>query len=303
MSVRPSGDSAEVASPKESVIRKDDVEEAPSSGEVSKSHPVDGLTGLPPGDVESDLGLEVSSDSASTEESGDEEKVMTLVEHLSELRMRLLISLGTIALLACFTLWNAAKLTRMIASTAPRVEFIALTPVEVFFTEVKIGLLTAFILGVPLFSWQAWLFIRPGLKHHERAFLRFLAPLVSILFVLGAAFAYCLVVPVGVGFLSTFSLEGVKAQYSLAAYTSFVLFFVLVLGLLFECPLVLIVLAKLGLVNHADLSRKRRHVLLACFIVAALLTPTPDMVTQSLVALPMWLLFEGTLLVMKVMKL
>jgi sec-independent protein translocase protein TatC len=144
-----------------------------------------------------------------------------------------------------------------------------------------------------------WAFIRPGLKHGELAALRFIPPTASLLFVAGGSFAFLIVVPIGVKFLSSFVMDGVKSQYSLASYTSFVLFLVLAMGLLFECPLVLMLLARLGLVTKKSLVGRRRHIVLGCFVIAAVVTPTPDMITQSLVALPMWLLFEGTLFFMK----
>lgn len=234
-------------------------------------------------------------------DEGEDEKVMTLVEHLSELRMRILISLGSVIVAAVFTLYHAGFLTRMILATAPKVKFIALTPMEVFFTELKIGLLSALIAVVPIITWQIWAFIRPGLKADEARIVRWLAPVTSGLFITGALFAFKVVIPLGVDFLSSFELEGVTEQYSLEAYTSFVLFFVFALGVVFEAPIVLIFLARLGLVTSKGLAERRRYVILGCFVAAAIITPTPDMVTQSLVAIPLWLLFEGTLVALAIL--
>jgi sec-independent protein translocase protein TatC len=226
---------------------------------------------------------------------------MTLVEHLSELRWRIIGCILGIAACACITLWKAAALTRIIIKTAPSIQFIALTPMEIFFTEFKIGLISAVILAVPIIFWQIWSFVSPGLRDSEQRLVWVVVPAASILFGVGAAFAFFVVIPMGVDFLSSFSLEGVQNHYSLEAYTSFVLFFVLSFGLIFEAPLLILALAKLGLVTYAGLVQRRRIVILGCFVVAAVLTPTPDMVNQSLMALPMWLLFEGTLVVMRVM--
>jgi sec-independent protein translocase protein TatC len=234
-------------------------------------------------------------------EEGDEEKVMTLVEHLSELRMRILFALGSVIVAAVFTLYHSATLTKMILATAPKVKFIALTPMEVFFTQLKIGLISALIIAVPVITWQIWSFIRPGLKTDEARIVFWLAPLTSGLFITGGLFAFLVVIPLGVDFLSSFQLEGVTEQYSLEAYTSFVLFFVLSLGVVFESPIVILFLARLGIVTSRGLSERRRYVILGCFVAAAVITPTPDMVTQSLVAIPLWLLFEGTLIGLKIL--
>jgi len=252
----------------------------------------------PPPPLEIDDGLIVPPPPVD-DGGGEDEKVMTLVEHLSELRTRILLALGAIVVAACFTLFYAGTLTRIVLRSASGIEFIALTPMEVFFTQIKVGLIGALILAVPIISWQIWTFVRPGLKQHEMSAFRFAAPAASLLFVVGAAFAFFLVIPMAVKFLSSFTMEGVKSQYSLAAYTSFVLFLMLVMGLLFECPLVILLLVRLGLVSRSILAAKRRHIVLGCFIVAAVVTPTPDMVTQALVAVPMWILFELTLLFMK----
>jgi sec-independent protein translocase protein TatC len=234
-------------------------------------------------------------------DDGDGEKVMTLVEHLSELRFRILASLGSVLVCACFTLYHSATLTEVILATAPKIQFIALTPMEVFFTQLKIGLLTALIAAVPMITWQIWAFVRPGLRDDEARAVGWFGPVTSVLFLVGGAFAFRVVIPVGVRFLSSFELPGVVSQYSLEAYTSFVLFMVLAMGLIFEAPVVILILARLGLVTSESLAARRRIVILGCFIAAALITPTPDMVTQSLVAIPLWLLFEGTLVALKIL--
>lgn len=248
-----------------------------------------------------DDGLDVPPPSPHGAEEGDEEKVMTLVEHLSELRTRILIALGSVLVCGVFTLWHAATLTRLILGTASTVKFIALTPMAVFFTELKIGVISAVIASVPVISWQVWEFIRPGLKADERRVVGWLAPVTSGLFITGAFFAFKVVIPLGVEFLSSFQLAGVEEQYSLEAYTSFVLFFVLALGVVFEAPVVIVFLARLGLVTRTGLAERRRAVVLGCFIAAAIITPTPDMVTQTLVAVPLWLLFEGSLVALKLL--
>ena len=250
-----------------------------------------------------DDGLDLPPPPPPSDNDGDDEHTMTLVEHLTELRYRILMALGWIALAACVTLYFSAPLTRMILSTASKVQFIALSPMEIFFTEMKIGLLAALILAVPAITWQVWGFIRPGLKPEEAKILSALGPVTSILFFIGAMFAYKLVIPFGVDFLATFQLEGVVAQYSLEGYTSFVLYLTLTMGLIFESPVVLLFLAKIGIVSSESLAARRKIVILMCFIIAAVVTPTPDMVTQTLVALPMWALFEGTLLLLRWLRL
>lgn len=237
----------------------------------------------------------------------DGDEVMTLVEHLTELRTRLLVALGAIGLVACFTLYHSKTITKWIVMTAPQgdggVSFQVLSPTEAIFIQLKVGLLSALLLSFPVAASQAWAFVRPGLTPSERRLVVTFLPLSSVCFVLGAGFAYFVVIPIGIRFLITFAQGLAVIQYTLEAYTSFVLFFLLIFGLIFQTPFVLIILAKIGILTSDQLVSMRRPIIVGIFVAAAVITPTTDLVVQCLMAGPAWFLFEITIVVMRAMKL
>ena len=183
----------------------------------------------------------------------DDEEVMSLVEHLTELRSRIIIAVGAIGMIACFTLYHSKTITQWIIWTAPQgndgVSFQVLSPTEAIFIQLKVSILAALLLSFPIGATQAWAFVRPGLTASERGMVRVFLPLSSIFFCLGASFAYFLVIPIGIRFLITFAEGLAVVQYTLEAYTSFVLFFLLIFGLIFQTPFVLIILAKIGVLD------------------------------------------------------
>lgn len=233
----------------------------------------------------------------------EDEKVMSLIDHLSELRVRLLISLGSLFVVAVFTLWFSKDITRLILRTAPGITFQVLSPTEAVFIQIKVALLSALLIAFPILASQAWAFVKPGLKPEERHYLKIYFPLSGIFFLVGAAFAYLIVIPIGIGFLMEFAKGLADVSYTLEAYTSFVLFFLLIFGLLFQSPFVLIVLAQVGVVSSAQLAEWRRPVITLIFVASAILTPTTDLVVQSLLAVPACILYELTIRVLRLMGL
>lgn len=236
-------------------------------------------------------------------EEPEDEKVMSLIDHLSELRIRLLISLSSLFVVAVVTLWFSKDITRLILKTAPTMTFQVLSPTEAIFIQIKVALLSALLLAFPVIASQAWAFVKPGLKPEERRYLKIYFPLSGLCFLVGAAFAYFIVIPIGIGFLMEFAKGLADVQYTLEAYTSFVLFFLLIFGLLFQSPFVLIVLAQVGVVNSEQLASWRRPVITLIFVASAILTPTTDLVVQSLLAIPACILYELTIRILRLMRL
>lgn len=227
-----------------------------------------------------------------------------LMDHLKELRQRLLISVG--ALLVGFFIafafaeyiyifladplvssWGEDDLSRRMIFTAPH---------EAFFTYVKVAFFTSFCFTFPLIAGQLWMFIAPGLYSHEKqAFLPFLLA-TPFLFTLGAAFVYYLVMPVALSFFLGFEQTGadgmrVQMEAKVSEYLSFVMTLIFAFGLCFELPVLLTLLVKVGMTSAQGLRDKRRYAILIAFVAAAILTP-PDPLSQIGLAVPIILLYE-----------
>lgn len=226
----------------------------------------------------------------------DSEK-MPLTSHLEELRTRLirvLIVLG-VGFVACYALKDNlfVVITNPLRGALPANSFMIYTNLpEAFFIHMKIAFFASLFLTAPYTLYQIWKFISPGLFPQEK---RYVIPFVitsSALFIMGILFGYFIVLPPAFAFFMTFSSDMLKPMISFREYISLLLKFLLAFGISFELPVFLFFLAKIGLVNAKMLSRYRRYAILAIFVTAAILTPTPDVVTQTLMALPMMLLYE-----------
>jgi sec-independent protein translocase protein TatC len=220
----------------------------------------------------------------------------TLISHLLELRDRLLRSVIAIAICfvplaffqnELFTLVAQPLIEKLPAGTS----LIATSVVSPFMAPLKLSIIIAVFIAMPYVLFQVWAFVAPGLYKHER---RFAAPLVVssiLLFYAGVAFAYYVVFPLMFQFLASTTPMGVKMMTDIANYLDFVLLLFFAFGIAFEMPVAVVLLATTGLVKVESLKRNRGYVVLGIFIVAAFLTP-PDAISQSFMAVPMYLLYE-----------
>ncbi len=222
---------------------------------------------------------------------------MTLVAHLEELRTRILICLGTMFFTALGAYSQSEAILSGLTAAAPDHTFVFLSPTEAFFTHLTLAFYTGLLVAAPVTLFQLWQFLRPGLTAKERALTRGLFPIVVLFFFGGAAFAFLVIRPAGLKFLLGFASSNLQAMLSIQEYTSFVLTFLLVFGLAFQLPVLMFAAAKMGLVHRDELSEGRPYFLVGLVTLSALLTP-PDVATQLLLAFPVWLLFEATLLLL-----
>jgi len=222
---------------------------------------------------------------------------MTFIEHLEELRSRLIKSL-----LAVFIAFIAAYIVsgRIIEFLSrPLLAFqdshlTLLAPTEGFLVRLKTAFLASLILSSPVVFYQFWKFVAPGLYQNEK---RFILPVVGwsvLLFLVGGLFAYQ-ILPYAMRFFHSFAGGGVENFWSLSSYITFVTYMLLAFGLVFELPLVIYFAARMGLVTPQFLRRKRRHAIVILLIIAALVTP-PDVFTQMVLALPLIVLYEASIL-------
>jgi len=232
-----------------------------------------------------------------------DEKKLPLTTHLQELRKRLILSFiavgGGFAL--CYTF--AEKIFDILA--APLLEMmpeggslIFTSVAEAFFTYMKVAFIAGLILTSPFVLYQIWAFVAPGLYRHEK---KYVVPFVlagSFFFALGIFFGYYVALPVGFKFLLGFATDFIKPLPSMKEYLSFSIKFLLAFGLVFEFPVVLVLLARIGVVDAKTLARQRKYAILLIFVFAAIVTP-PDIVSQVIVALPMIGLYELSILLSK----
>jgi len=225
-----------------------------------------------------------------------EEKAMSLVEHLSELRRVLVVSAFAIAAGTALGWFLSSPLFGFLTapvSALPATRFITTSVTEPVIVKLKVSLLAGILFASPVILYQLWSFILPALKKNERKYLYIILPCSVLLFFGGAAFAFYVVMPLGLRFL-LFVNSGVKYEPLITqnSYLTFLLTFLVAFGAVFELPVALLILVRLGLITPLWLRKKRRYALFVIILLAAVLSPTPDIPSQLLMAGPMYLLYE-----------
>ncbi len=228
------------------------------------------------------------------------------ISHLVELRNRLLrIVVGFIVVfIAFFPFANdiyallAAPLLSKLPAGGQMIATAVTTP---FFVPMKVAMMTAFIVSLPHTVYQVWAFVAPGLYAHEK---KFMIPMIfasCLLFLLGMAFAYFLVFPVVFGFIVGTAPIGVAVMTDIGNYLDFVLTLFFAFGLAFQVPIAVVMMVRFGWVTVAQLKEARGYVIVGAFVVGAIFTP-PDIISQFMLAVPMWLLYELGILVATLQK-
>ncbi|MBC8014353.1 MAG: twin-arginine translocase subunit TatC [Sporomusaceae bacterium] len=222
---------------------------------------------------------------------------MSLVDHLQEFRKRLIISIIAVVVGSGVCYFYAAELVHFI--TAPAGKLYYMSPGEAFFTYLKVSFFAGFLAALPVVLYQVWAFVLPALSIKERLATIILVPSSVLLFFTGLTFSYMLVLPAGMKFFMGFATEDLQPMLSLGQYLSFVISFLLPFGFIFELPLVIIVLAKIGILNSKMLLDKNKHVLVLSFVVGAFISPTPDVLSQTMVAVPILVMYQVSIFIVK----
>lgn len=242
-----------------------------------------------------------------------EEQKMSLIEHLSELRKRIVICLA--ALLIAFIL--AFSFSEYIfeillfpLNYSPKfsikegfsfiqdpklhnTKLVFLGPAEAFWMNMKISIVTGFILTIPIIFYQIWKFISPGLYAHEKKYVLPFVLTATGLFLTGVAFCYLIVLPFAMSFLLNYKVgDFLMPMLSVGLYIDFLLKFLLAFGFVFELPILIVIATRMGLITPQSLKKYRRVAIVLAFVVAAIITPTPDAFNQTLMAVPMIILYE-----------
>jgi sec-independent protein translocase protein TatC len=230
----------------------------------------------------------------------------SFLSHLIELRQRLMRSIIAVVLVVVVLFPFAKDIYALLAQPLLRVlpqgsTMIATDVTGTFLVPLKVTLMTAFLVALPYVLWQAWAFVAPGLYHHEKRLA--LPVLVSscVFFLLGMAFAYFFVFPVAFGFFAGYTPVGVQMMTDIDKYLSFVLTMFIAFGITFETPVVVVVLVRMRVVTLEKLRSVRPYVIVGSFVVGAVFTP-PDVISQCLLAVPLWLLYELGLLLARLVS-
>jgi sec-independent protein translocase protein TatC len=241
------------------------------------------------------------------------DKKLALTGHLDELRKRILLSLITIIISfgVCFyyseyifhiltlplhsTLSFSLKMPFIVFKETgnPDQGLVFLAPAEALWMHFKISLIGALVVSSPVIFYELWKFIAPGLFSKEKKLALPFVITTTFLFIIGALFCFIIVLPFAINFLMTYKTETIKPMLSVGKYVDFCLKFILAFGAVFELPVVLVFLTKIGIVTPQTLAKNRKYSILLAFVAAALLTPTPDAFNQTIMALPIILLYEA----------
>lgn len=233
------------------------------------------------------------------------DREQSLIDHLLELRARLLRAV--LAIVACMLVlapfarplysWVAEPLVARLPEGS---SMIAIDVASPFFAPFKLVLLLAILIAMPIVIYQVWAFVAPGLYRHEQRLARPLLVAATALFYLGCLFAYFVVFPIIFAFFTTMAPEGVAVMTDINRYLDFILSLFLAFGLAFQVPVATIVLVAIGATTPAALAAKRGYVVVGAFGVAMLITP-PDVISQTLLALPVWGLYETGIVLSRLM--
>lgn len=221
------------------------------------------------------------------------------LSHLIELRSRLMKAMGTVLVMFVLVafVWPTSQTLYawfaqpMLAALPAGGQMIATDVVGVFLVPIKVAAAAAFVLALPVVLYQVWAFVAPGLYIHEKKLVLPLVVASFLLFLVGMAFAYYLVFPVVFNFMGSIAPEGVAWMTDIEKYFGFALTTFMAFGVTFEVPVVVIVLVRVGIVSIQTLKTARPYVVVGAFVLGAIFTP-PDVISQCLLAIPLWLLYE-----------
>lgn len=222
-------------------------------------------------------------------------RAQTLHEHLADLRTRIIncIFILLIATIACYSLsehiFNFVRTPIM--PYLPEGGLIFTGPMDKFLAHLKLSFLSGIIISCPLWLFQVWKFVAPGLYANEKKYMVSFITAGSVLFVLGAAFAYFFVLPMAFQFLMTFGGDVDKAMISIDQYMSFFTQMCLMFGVAFEMPLIIVILGMMGVISQSFLKNNRRYAIMFLSVIAAVITP-PDIISMVMMLVPMIVLFE-----------
>jgi sec-independent protein translocase protein TatC len=228
-----------------------------------------------------------------------EEKRMSLIDHLDEFRTRLIYCIVAVCVTSAAGWWLAPVALKLMISQTGSVKYLG--PTDAFMWRLRLAVILGVLIAAPAIILEIWLFIRPGLKPSERRFaFPTIFSAVTLFFAGTAAGAWS--VPLTLKILEKFADGAIRPDYTIDRYVTFVGSIVISFGIVFEIPVVLVLLAKLGIVSYKMLAAGRKWAVILILIISAVITPTGDPFTLMIVSVPIYLLFEVTLIIIRFMK-
>ncbi|MCK5127722.1 MAG: twin-arginine translocase subunit TatC [candidate division Zixibacteria bacterium] len=224
------------------------------------------------------------------------EKEMTFLDHLEELRHRLIRSMIVVIVFAAGAYYFSDHLINIVSAPLTDVGVFFKAPAEAFLTHIKVSLFAGAIAAVPILLYQIWMFIGPGLMKKE---VKIVIPIVissTIFFMIGGGFCFFYVIPLAVKFLLGFATDNMQPMIMIGDYISFAGSMVLAFGIVFELPVAAFILGRMGVIDHKMLGKGRRYSIVAILFLGAFITP-PDLISQILLAGPLYLLYEVSIIV------
>jgi sec-independent protein translocase protein TatC len=229
-----------------------------------------------------------------------EKNGMGFLEHLEELRGRIIKSLISIIVLSIAAYFFSEQLIDFLTRPIPEVYF--MSPTEAFSTRIKISLIAGIIVSAPVIFYHGWRFIAPGLFEKEKKMIIPAVLASTIFFLIGAVFCFVFVLPVGIKFLMGFGTTKLKPMIQIKDYISFVTYMILAFGAVFELPVISYFLGKIGLITPRTLIKGRKYAVVGILIVSATITPSPDVFSQLMLAGPLYFLYEVSIIVVKIIQ-
>ncbi len=239
----------------------------------------------------------------------------TFWDHIEELRKRLIRSIIFIAVGATVGFYFSNYLLDLVElplrqslevslhkpyvqfiSTAHPIKLVFITPVEAIWTNLKLGLIAGFIATLPFVFYELWLFIKPGLYPNEKNYVRLFVVSAGVSFLIGGAFSFIIILPFAMQFLLNYGAANLVPMISVGQYVDFCLQFILSFGIIFELPFAMLILVAMGILTPKGLAEKRKFAIVGAFILGAILSPSPDVFNQTLIAVPLILLYETGIL-------
>ena len=231
-----------------------------------------------------------------------DDKRLTVLEHISEFRRRLIRGVIAVSVTTVISFIFAKQIFEILKSPAGEINLIFIEMTEMIGTYMRVSLVSGIILAMPYLVYQLIMFISPALTHREKKRVYLILPWIALMFIGGVIFAYFILVPPAVKFLITFGSDIATPQIKIGNYISIVSRLLLSIGLVFEMPVLTTFLTRLGIITPKWLSDKRKPAIILAFILAAIITPTFDPVNQILVAAPLIILYEISIWLAKLVQ-
>lgn len=225
---------------------------------------------------------------------------MEILDHLDELRKRLFICIGFIAIFSILSYIKGDEIIEILKNPLGNIDLVFITPTEGFMTKLKVAFFGGVVLSSPVIFTQTILFVSPGLYKKEKILLFSCIPFIVALFLGGIYFCFRFILPITLDFLMSFGGESMSPMISANKYFSFVIMITLGLGLVFELPMAMLLLSRIGMVSYEMLSKKRKYAMFIIVVIVAVITPTPDIVTLLAVSIPLVILYELSLWLIRI---